>query len=56
MIKKGQRQGRMIHVRIPMDIHRLLRLRVADKDSTIQEFVATLIEKSVSRNRGRGKS
>lgn len=47
-IRKDKREGRMIHVRIPLEVHRRVRLRVAEEDSTIQDWVAALVEKEVS--------
>jgi len=34
---------RMIHVRIPEELHKRLRVRTAEKDTTIQDWVAMLI-------------
>ena len=46
-IRKDTREGRMIHVRIPLEVHRGLRIRVAEEDSTIQDWVAALVENEV---------
>jgi len=35
---------RMIHVRLSAETHRLLRIRVADLDASIQDWVADLVE------------
>jgi hypothetical protein len=40
---------RTIHVRLSADTHRLLRLRVADRDTNIQDWVAGLIEETIER-------
>jgi len=40
---------RMIHVRLSPDTHRLLRIRVADLDTKIQDWVASLIEEALER-------
>ncbi len=40
---------RMIHVRLSPDTHRLLRIRVADLDTKIQDWVAGLIEEALER-------
>lgn len=37
----------MIHVRLSPDTHRLLRIRVADLDTSIQDWVAALIEETL---------
>jgi predicted HicB family RNase H-like nuclease len=34
---------RMIHVRIPEDLHKRIRVRTAEQDTTIQDWVAMLI-------------
>ena len=45
MRKKIDMTGkRMIHVRLTDEIHRLLRIRVAEEDTHIQDWVARLIE------------
>jgi len=40
--------GRMIHVRLSPETHRLLRLRAADLDTTIQDWVAALVAETLS--------
>lgn len=40
---------RLIHVRLKGDLHRRLRVQVAEKDTTIQEWVASLIEREIQR-------
>jgi len=40
---------RMIHVRIPEELHKLLRIRAAEKDTTIQDLVAALIRNELDR-------
>ena len=35
---------RMIHIRLTPSMHRLLRMRVADEDANIQDWVAELLE------------
>ena len=45
MRKKIDKAGtRMIHVRLTDEIHRLLRIRVAEEDTHIQDWVSRLIE------------
>ncbi len=46
---------RMIHIRLKADIHRLLRVHVAEKDVSIQDLVVKLIEREIiptKHNRG----
>ncbi len=38
---------RMIHVRLSLETHRLLRIRVADLDTSIQDWVAALIQETL---------
>lgn len=40
---------RMIHIRLPEELHRQLRVRVAELDTTIQDWVAKLIETVLNR-------
>jgi len=44
-----QSTDRLIHVRLSADTHRLLRIRVADLDTNIQDWVAGLIEEALER-------
>ena len=50
MTKSQRQEDRMIHIRIPRDIHRLLRIRTAEDDVTIQEWVSPLIIESLKRD------
>lgn len=47
--KKDIREGRMIHVRLSEETHKHLRIRVAELDTTIQDWVAVLIERELKR-------
>ena len=44
-----KREGKMIHVRLPVDIHKRLRIRVAEEDTNIQKWVADLVIKELER-------
>jgi plasmid stability protein len=46
---EGTVKIRMIHVRLPEETHKRLRVRVAELDTTIQDWVATLIQKVLDR-------
>lgn len=49
---EGQKPGgRMIHVRLPEDIHRELRIRAAEEDTTIQAWVSSLVAKNLKDKR-----
>lgn len=54
MSKSGEtspdrRRGRLIHVRLEAETHRRLRVATAEQDATIQDWVATLIERELDR-------
>ncbi len=40
---------RMIHVRVPEDLHKRLRIRAAESDITMQDWVATAIRSELDR-------
>jgi len=42
-----RREGRMIHIRLPDDLHKRLRIRVAEDETTMQNFIATLLERAL---------
>jgi DNA-binding MarR family transcriptional regulator len=43
----NKRKGRMIHVRLTEENHKKLRMRVAELDTTIQEWVAAMVEREL---------
>lgn len=43
------KQERMIHVRLTGDLHKKLKIEVAHKGQTIQDWVSRLIDKNLSR-------
>jgi len=48
--ERGQKpKTRMIHVRIPEYLHKQLRIRAAEDDSTIQDWVAVAIRHELYR-------
>ena len=40
---------RMVHVRLPEELHRHLRVLVAARDETIQDFLSALVAREVER-------
>ncbi|MCK6619736.1 MAG: hypothetical protein HUU32_04460 [Calditrichaceae bacterium] len=46
---KKEDDQRMIHVRLTEEIHKRLRIRVAELDTSIQEWVADLITKELNK-------
>lgn len=49
MIMRETAQDRIIHIRLPEDVHRRMRVHVAELDTTIQHWVASLVEKELSK-------
>jgi hypothetical protein len=50
MSKTEPLPGRMIHIRLPEDLHKQMRIRVAELDTTIQHWVAALVERELATN------
>jgi predicted HicB family RNase H-like nuclease len=48
--KSPQSSKRMIHIRLSEALHKRLRIRVAELDTTIQDWVAETIEKELNRH------
>jgi predicted HicB family RNase H-like nuclease len=42
---------RMVHVRLSPELHKELRVRVAEEDTSIQDWVAALIERELKRGK-----
>jgi predicted HicB family RNase H-like nuclease len=50
MKRKAQEKSfRLVHIRLPVETHRRLRIRAAELDTTIQEWVAGTIAKELAR-------
>ena len=47
--KQKKLETRMIHVRIPEELHKRLRVSAAENDTTIQEWVAVAIRNELDR-------
>jgi len=41
--KQAKNKTRMVHIRLPEDLHRRLRIRAAEADMTIQDWVTEAI-------------
>ena len=51
-----QTKTRMVHVRLQEQLHKRLRIQVAEGDTTLQDWVAEVIEKELDRkDREKGK-
>lgn len=46
---------RMVHIRLPEGLHKKVRIRAAETDKTIQDWVVEAIEKEL-KNQTQGKS
>lgn len=44
-----ENKGRMIHIRLSEDLHKKLRVRVAEEDVTIQDWVSDLIKRILDK-------
>jgi len=51
-----QENDRMIHIRLSKETHRRLRIRAAELDTTIQEWVADTIGRGLDRQEKRKRS
>ncbi len=47
---QGRPHTRMIHIRLPEQLHKKLRIRAAEADITIQEWVVDAIETRLKSN------
>ena len=49
-------EARMVHVRLTEELHKRLRIRAAENDTTLQDWVAMAIENELDRqDREKGK-
>ena len=53
--KTERRNGRMIHIRLPEELHRKLRIRAAETDVTIQEYVVAVLKGELERQQKEGR-
>ena len=53
--EKGKK-SRMIHIRLPEEVHKRLRVRAAELDTSIQDWVSKLIKKVLDRVGSRDSS
>jgi len=42
-----EQETRKIHIKLPSDLHRRLRIECAAEDTTIQQYVSRLVEKAL---------
>ena len=53
---RDRADARKIHIRLVPDLHRRLRIRCAELDVTIQDFVVDLLERELGEPREPGSS
>ena len=46
---KNQTNNRMIHIRLPEDLHKRVRIRAAETDLTIQDWVVEALDAELNR-------
>jgi len=46
---QNQTKIRMIHIRLPEEVHKRLRIHAAEKDVTIQDWVKEIIERKLEQ-------
>ncbi|MCK4856507.1 MAG: hypothetical protein KAT58_00915 [candidate division Zixibacteria bacterium] len=51
MVKRNYPEGRYIHIRLLPETHKLLRIRTAEEDTNMQEYVVAVLEKALKRRR-----
>lgn len=47
--KQSPNKSRMIHVRLPEDLHKKVRIKAAESDKTIQDWVVETIQAEIER-------
>jgi plasmid stability protein len=45
----NQTKNRMIHIRLPEDLHKRVRIRAAETDRTIQDWVVEALDAELNR-------
>jgi len=45
----NQTRNRMIHIRLPEDLHKRVRIRAAETDRTIQDWVVEALDAELNR-------
>jgi predicted HicB family RNase H-like nuclease len=49
------KKERMIHIRLPEDVHKRLRVHVAEIDMTMQSWVVRMVERELNQSKGHNK-
>ncbi len=53
MKNENNPQGRLIHIRLSEEIHKKLRMKVAELDTTMQDWVAEVVGKELNKQEKR---
>ncbi len=48
-LNKNQTNNRMIHIRLPEDLHKRIRIKAAETDQTIQDWVVEALQVELNR-------
>jgi len=48
-LNKNQTNNRMIHIRLPEGLHKRVRIRAAETDQTIQDWVVEVLQAELNR-------
>ena len=48
-LDKSQTNNRMIHIRLPDNLHKRVRIRAAEADQTIQDWVVEVLQAELNR-------
>jgi len=51
MPKRDNRPGRMLHIRVSEELHKKMRIQVAELDTTLQNWVVNTIAKELGPQR-----
>ena len=55
-LDKSQTNNRMIHIRLPDNLHKRVRIRAAEADQTIQDWVVEALQAELNRQEKEKKS
>lgn len=46
-VNLNETKNRMIHIRLPEELHKRIRIRAAETDQTIQDWVVAALQKEI---------
>jgi predicted HicB family RNase H-like nuclease len=53
-VNLNETKNRMIHIRLPEELHKRVRIRAAETDQTIQDWVVAALQKEIDRQNRKG--